>query len=215
MANLCLFVRDLLLAVDAQFGPYDTSPYETGAQKQMELEDAVVAMLDLRGLRRFSSADIRRYFSDDGNLNVSMADLRQFIILRGPNNDVPMVPVLGLSVDMDGSSLNGLMVSLALYLRDDENGELRALGYRFEEPSDGPGIHYFYHAQNVRQFKPATYLPLPTPSWIPDSQPSFPLQATTPAALLVCALVAVYGGRVLALRVEGIRDYFQEGPAPS
>ena len=96
----------------------------------------------------------------------------------------------------------------------DENGKPRGIGFRLEtpesmnqdvEPSESQnqgantnskeGIHDFHHAQLIRKFgnKLDSKLKIECPSWLPQSQPSFPLPAKCPVTLLLCLIVTLYG----------------------
>ena len=78
-----------------------------------------------------------------------------------------------------------------------EESELKSLAMRFEtdegeHQSDGEiGSHDFCHAQLCRAI--TRRIPALTPSWLPDSQPSIPLDAEDQVSLVLCMLTSLYG----------------------
>lgn len=99
-----------------------------------------------------------------------------------------MLPVVGLS-----RTPNGFCIRVA-FIRPAKN-EPEAFAMRFETPHGTGGNHSFHHAQLVQELtkgEPATRLRKPQ-SWVPTTQPSFPLRACTPLELLWATAVAVYG----------------------
>lgn len=79
----------------------------------------------------------------------------------------------------------------------DQCAELQCLAIRFETDEGGldsdHGSHDFCHAQFCKRINDT---PLPkVPEWIPDSQPSFPLDAENQVGLVLCMLTSLYGGR--------------------
>ena len=111
-----------------------------------------------------------------------------------PTNDKKILPLLTL-----GST--DKLVHFRLYtllMRLDNSSELQSLAMRFET-SEGDmglehkaGLHDFCHTQFCNSIdsdiKPTT------PAWIPDSQPSIPLDADDQITLVLCMLISLYGG---------------------
>ena len=98
-----------------------------------------------------------------------------------------------------------------LFSRLDDNEELQSFAMRFESPESGRmesnGLHDFFHAQlcdhisqNVKNI---------CPSWVPCSQPSFPLDAKDDVSLVLCMLISIYGVRdvIQKLNSAGIYGY--------
>ena len=87
----------------------------------------------------------------------------------------------------------------------DDCSRLQSLAIRFETDEGDPetdkdrGAHDFCHAQLCTSI--GRNLDATTPSWIPDSQPSFPLDAEDQVSLVLCMLVSLYGGRRVAKRL--------------
>lgn len=109
--------------------------------------------------------------------------------------------------EIDGDELTEIQVYVALFTEDSTSSKpfpIRAIGYRFEH---GEGPHNFFHAQHVSRFGD-DHVRLPSPSWVPEIQPSFPIPATDPMELLLCSLITIYGiGEVADLvdEVTGLR----------
>ena len=79
------------------------------------------------------------------------------------------------------------------------------IGFRLETPesmnqtnttTDNEGIHDFHHAQLIKKFgkkKLDSKLRICCPSWLPETQPSFPVPAKCPVSLLFCLIATLYG----------------------
>jgi hypothetical protein len=109
----------------------------------------------------------------------------EFLHLETSKDTNWVVPVLGFKYRFADDESH-LSLRLGLFASDEG-----AIGFRFEEP-EGQGSHNFFHTQLIRAFGKNTFA-LPTPSWIPTSQPSFPLDAGGPISLLLNLLVSIYG----------------------
>ena len=86
-------------------------------------------------------------------------------------------------------------------LDKDDKTTLNGIGFRMETPegtdNGSTGIHKFYHAQLIQQFSPKEFkdkLQTKSLSWLPESQPSFPMLADCPVTLFLCLIVTLYGG---------------------
>ena len=97
----------------------------------------------------------------------------------------------------------------------DQCAVLQALAIRFETDEGVPqtngvtGSHDFCHAQLCRYINGTTRAT--TPCWLPESQPSLPLDAEDQIGLVLCMLTSLYGGRhvVERLNTAGDRDLRQ------
>ncbi len=113
-----------------------------------------------------------------------------------------LVPILSLKCDFDRSPIPETRFYLRLFYATDgsQNQSICDLGLRFETPEGvqegaGDGVHDFYHSQLVCS---RTKSPDGSPAlWLPDVQPSFPVDARTPVQLFLCSLISVYGLRIL------------------
>ena len=92
----------------------------------------------------------------------------------------------------------------------DQCATLQALAIRFEtdegvpQPTGKRESHDFCHAQLCRSINSTT--PATTPSWLPESQPSFPLDAKDQIGLVLCMLTTLYGGRHVVERINSTGD---------
>ena len=104
----------------------------------------------------------------------------------------------------------------------DESSTLQALAIRFEtdegyrqserktdsccQSERKTGSHDFCHAQLCNTIN--SRIPVLTPEWIPDSQPSIPLDADNQVSLVLCMLTSLYGSKCVfdKLRKSGDRD---------
>lgn len=92
----------------------------------------------------------------------------------------------------------------------DECDTLQALVVRFETDEGTPdangtiGSHDFCHAQLCRSINSRTTAT--TPKWLPESQPSFPLDADDQVGLVLCMLTSLYGGRYVVERLNMATD---------
>ena len=127
------------------------------------------------------------------NDEVPFLGQKRFLWLE-PTDDKKMLPLLTLSS-------TDKLVHFRLYallMRLDHNSRLQSLAMRFET-SEGDmgldhkaGMHDFCHAQFCNSIDPD--IKPTTPAWIPDSQPSIPLDADNQVTLVLCMLISLYGG---------------------
>ena len=103
----------------------------------------------------------------------------------------------------------------------DRCDELQALAIRFET-DEGPqtngaaGSHDFCHAQLCRYINGR--MRATTPSWLPESQPSLPLNVKDQIGLVLCMLTSLYGGRHVVNKINtagdrGLREHLKKVPA--
>ena len=98
----------------------------------------------------------------------------------------------------------------ALLTTLDENCNLQSLAIRFETPEGGIsggsnlGSHDFCHAQLCNNIN--RHVKNVTPQWVPDSQPSIPLDADSQVSLVLCMLTSLYGGKHVFRRLSDSSD---------
>ena len=156
--------------------------------------------------------DIERLFTSSGTVsdesvevNFSKSQRGQVLYLPPLEKEPHFVPILSLYCKFnDQQSIAKLRVMLVCL---DENGNPRGIGFRMETPESlnqnvntptNEGIHDFHHAQLIRKFGQRELdrkLKIECPSWLPESQPSFPLPAECPVMLLLCLILTLYGKR--------------------
>lgn len=109
-----------------------------------------------------------------------------FLFLVPPKNESVLLPVLSLNCDFRKSELR---IRMALFTFD-ESGQPVAIGFRFETP-EGEGQHNYHHAQFITSFGTEDFLP--TPRWLPTSQPALMMSAKNPYSLFLGVLIGLYG----------------------
>lgn len=91
----------------------------------------------------------------------------------------------------------------------DENSDIQALSIRFEtdeggHQSKGDGSHDFCHAQFCNSI--SNRVCATTPKWLPESQPSIPVDAEDQISLVLCMLISLYGGAHVRRRINDSGD---------
>lgn len=124
--------------------------------------------------------------ASDGSF--SMLRSHQYVFLKPPERET-VLPIIGI----DAMDWRHFQVCLALFLRD-ENSNVHAIGMRFETAHGDGGAHDFCHPQFVKSFR-NNQPDLPTPPWIPETQPSIPIDAEDNIGMILCVLVSIYGGK--------------------
>jgi len=145
--------------------------------------------------------------SDKGDPSVSM--WREGLYLPRLEKDSQFVPVLQVECIKNEEWADiSLKVMMVCSVEGDET-QIGGLGFRMEK---GAGRHSFYHAQLIQGFKYGP--PVEYPSWLPETQPSFPLTAKCPVTLVLCLLLTLYGTNCLkffaAHRVFRLEQYIKD-----
>ena len=141
------------------------------------------------------------------NSDLELRDQRQFLFLE-PIVEKRILPLLTLKTSNRWVSFRAYVLLTML----DQHEALQALAIRFETDEGIPhangvtGSHDFCHVQLCRYINDTTRAT--TPSWLPESQPSLPLDADDQIGLVLCMLISLYGGRYVAERLykSGDRD---------
>jgi len=133
-----------------------------------------------------------------------LREQRRFLFLE-PLVDEEILPLLTLETSNQWVNFRAYVLLTML----DQFDELQAIAIRFETDEGARtngvrGAHDFCHAQLCRQIEGATQAT--TPSWLPDSQPSLPLDAEDQIGLVLCMLTALYGGRRVVERINTAGD---------
>lgn len=132
--------------------------------------------------------------------DVDLKSQDRFLFLEPVANN--MIPLLTLKTSDDWVHFRAYVLLAML----DQDNELQALAIRFEtdegerQTNGTIGSHDFCHAQLCRSIgaKRAT-----TEDWLPESQPSFPLDARDQVGLVLCMLTSLYGGRHVVRQFPG------------
>ena len=113
-----------------------------------------------------------------------------FLCLKPVIHGNTLLPVLTMNYNF-GCSIPKISLRVGLYLKHDE--EVKAVGYRFESP-EGIGRHHYYHVQMIKGFTTDTFFPPELSTvWLPDAEPTFPLDARDSVDLILCLLLSLYG----------------------
>jgi len=136
-------------------------------------------------------------FPDSETVEVGFSERRKVLYLPPLEKNQEFVPVLSLWCKLDETGAK-MALRVMLVSRGGNEGMLRGIGFRLESPygdeddeENKEGRHDFYHAQLIRNLG---WGPLVEgPSWLPETQPSFPLTADDPVTLMLCLLLSLYG----------------------
>jgi hypothetical protein len=131
----------------------------------------------------------------------------RFLYLDPIESDRVMIPIIWMKFDF-GRSISQARIYLGLFLYHDNS--IRSFGFRFESP-EGKGIHHYYHAQIIRSLPPnKSFAPSELHQWLPEGQPSFPLDAQNPIMMILCLLLTLYGrdhiAKFTAAMIPGLRN---------
>lgn len=171
--------------------------------------------------REFNRIDDRELesFLKQNTVAGNLAEWQKFVYMPILEDDGRWLPVLTLKYNLADDELR-LRVGM-FRLIEDPDPQLRGIGYRFETPETGgqlqnevegqePGVHSFHHAQPIKTFDPeAARRALPTPDWLGDQQPSFPLDADNYFQLLIAMLVSIYGRGPLLFHLRSESTIFR------
>ena len=139
-----------------------------------------------------------------GSSELGLRDQHRFLFLE-PVIDKTILPLLTLETSDQWVHFRVYVLLTML----DQCAALQALAIRFETDEGGPnpvgmpGSHDFCHAQFCRNINGTTPS---TISWLPESQPSFPLDAEDQVGLVLCMLTSLYGGRHVFERLQTTGD---------
>ncbi len=140
-----------------------------------------------------------------GSLELGLRDQHRFLFLE-PVPDTTILPLVTLETSNRWVNFRAYVLLTML----DQCAALQALAIRFETDEGVPqttgkrGSHDFCHAQLCRYINDTTRAT--TPRWLPESQPSFPLDAEDQIGLVLCMLTTIYGGRHVVERINTTGD---------
>lgn len=133
----------------------------------------------------------------DSQEDITLSDNHLLIPLPPLDKDTHLIPFLTVHYTKD----KGIDPCCRLYvlMLGRVGGKLCGVGFRIESPerncqkdsTSEVGSHDFYHAQLVRNIKGWDFYN--TPTWLPDSQPSFPLWAMSPTDAVLNLILTLYG----------------------
>ena len=133
--------------------------------------------------------------------------------------DAHLVPYLTIRYDGTGNETSCCRIYVLMLTI--HQGKLRGVGFRIESTerncqqgrdANDVGAHDFYHAQFVRNIRNWNFYD--TPSWLPDSQPSFPVWATQPLDALLNLILTLYGAKFYLDFLKNHGMYFSNTISP-
>ena len=170
--------------------------YGGGSSHYHQLHDRVVEKYLLQEIK-YQTLERNLCSNDD----LTLKEDRLFFFLE-PVEDHRILPIVTLHSRNDWVEFR-IYALLAMIDRNSSNLEVLALRFETDEgegrSTSDPGSHDFFHAQlcqTILRGVEAT-----TPAWMPDSQPSFPLDAEDQIQLVLCMLTSVYGGRFVVRKL--------------
>ena len=163
----------------------------------------------LQSVQPITLEDIKDFFPPSETANVNFFQKNKVLYLPPLKKDAEFVPIFSLCCNLrKEQSIARFRVMLVTLDKDDET-KLNGIGFRMETPEglsesanedNNDNIHNFHHAQLIQQFSPKQFpdrLRTESPSWLPESQPAFPLSADCPVTLFLCLIGTLYGGKYL------------------
>ncbi len=171
-----------------------TSRWEQiGSVKRIQERDRIYAAI--------SRYLVQSEYRFDSQKDITLSDDHLLIPLPPMSKDTHLIPFL--TVHYIKGKDKGVDPCCRLYvlMLGRVDGKLNGVGFRIESPERNcqkdegsesqTGSHDFYHAQLVRNIKGWDFYN--TPSWLPDSQPSFPLWAISPTDAALNLILTLYG----------------------
>ena len=129
---------------------------------------------------------------------VVMRDSNKFMILE-PTEDMKVLPLITMH---SSDNWRHFRIYALLATTDPNSGSaLQTLAVRFETDEShhtqesNDGAHDFCHAQLCNWI--SKHVQNVFPVWVPDSQPSIPLDADSQVTLVLCMLTSLYGGKLV------------------
>ena len=150
------------------------------------------------GVKNLDMRSLRSMLNNPGG--VGMKDSNLCVLLQATDRE-GIVPLLTFHGSRDWVNFR----IYALLMKRDTKDQFQAFAIRYETDEGGrdqmaKGVHDFCHAQLCTSI--TARLKATTDDWIPESQPSFPLDACDEVGLVLCMLVSLYGGRSVAERLR-------------
>ena len=153
-------------------------------------------------LGEVDNSGLKSMLSKDSDVEMMTQNL--FLHLEPIEKDILPLVTLQSSNDWVIFRIYALLATL------DENCNIQSLAIRFETDEGGIsagsnlGSHDFCHAQLCNNIN--RHVKNVTPQWVPDSQPSIPLDADNQVSLVLCMLTSLYGGKHVFSRLSESSD---------
>lgn len=128
--------------------------------------------------------------------NVRMLQSDQYLLLEPTRRD-SLLPLVTLQSSHEWRHFR----IYTLLAKKHGASSVASIALRFEtDEGSGGGSHDYCHVQICRSIgrHPAT-----NSSWLPESEPAFPLDADNQVSLVLCLLTSLYGGRSVLSKLQG------------
>jgi hypothetical protein len=124
-------------------------------------------------------------------------------VVPSPLDNPQWLPVLALEQTF-GIERPHLSLRVAMFREgEDDSGDLRAIGFRFETMEGVGSKHDYCHIQLIKSLSISsedTRWRLPNcPGWLPLTQPAIPIDASSPIQVMMCFVIGLYGRDRLSL----------------
>ena len=138
--------------------------------------------------------------SSDGKEQLNNSFGNMFMKLKTVTHGTTLLPILSSNFNF-GCSIPEIALRVGLFLKHTDD-EVKAIGYRLESPhgidKSGCGIHHYYHVQMIKGIGNLNFPPQQFSDWVPDGEPTFPLDAEDSVELLLCLVLGLYGREQLS-----------------
>lgn len=116
-----------------------------------------------------------------------------YVLPATRNDDLPVLVGCWNFDELDDPEVR-LRVALFRLAPAGHEHSVIASGVRYESPEPSQPEHGYWHSQPIRVLRAASGRTLPgLPGWLPDDEPTIPINARSADDLIACLLVAVYG----------------------
>lgn len=191
--------RDLILAIFHHHGTPESYSHGPARDIFYQIQGAFPYFGKREELEKFlpSEEDVKKEFG------------RTLLYLKPVTHGPTLVPALSIKCDF-GRSVPEVGLHLGIFL--EHHGTIKFFGFRFEAPHGEGSVHHYYHMQMIRSVLGVALPDDGHSVFIPDAEPTFPLDANSPVELLMSVLISLYGIKDLAafLGIAGVGNEFKE-----
>lgn len=158
-----------------------------------------------------AESDFLERFINPANPTFDMAASSQFVYLTPYSKHGNVyVPLLAVDADYTRTPLRP-KVSVSILLYGEVATRVQCISYRFDVPNQTVGDHSFFHLQfawgpwkNERKHRHAI-------DWISQTDPSIPLDATTPVEMLLSSIISFRNSH---MEIKSVFDQWRQSGIP-
>ena len=204
-------LRKLFLALFQEAKVWD-SRHRQGYSKRKERKPTAKAQKAWETLAEhcwppIKNEELEEWLPISDELQIDFSEKKRVLYMPPLEKNADFVPVLSLKCYLSETKTSIRLRVMMIALGEAE--EFHGIGFRMESPeseslkgenpensNDNDGLHDFYHAQLIQSFGSSRFdqkLLVECPSWLPVTQPSFPLTADCPVTLFFSLLLTLYG----------------------